>query len=175
MDSLTRQYIEAAETPQLYETLEVCTELDGRYAVLLNGQMLTDCHYANSHTRTAEIGLVDIVGDLLLDADDHPLNTVVHGDIIIFKLDEKEHLIPKSSEEVTPEEKKFTIKEIAWYLQGCLLTQTPFPFGAADTDFKENQSLKYAIHELYDFEDGIEAVTLRRPRDDKKEPNEKAV
>ena len=46
---------------------------------------------------------------------------------------------------------KFSIEEIRQYLEGCCL----------NGDDEKNDMLKYAISELEDYEDGIEAVTER--------------
>lgn len=57
------------------------------------------------------------------------------------------------------EHKKYSIKEIKEYLKGCLLMSN---FGKGyTTDMVENVSLKNAIHDISDSEDGIEAVINR--------------
>lgn len=55
--------------------------------------------------------------------------------------------------------KKYTIEEIKNYLSGCLLMRN-FDIDYT-TNIVENISLKNAIHDISDVEDGIEAVTNR--------------
>lgn len=50
--------------------------------------------------------------------------------------------------------RRYTIEEIRAYLEGCKFTG-----GTCSNEW--NQSLLYAIHELEDHEDGIEAFTER--------------
>jgi len=67
-------------------------------------------------------------------------------------------------------QKKFTIKEIKEYLSGCLILRCDQGYM---TNLIENSSLKNAIHEIDDPEDGIEAVTerLKRYESEKSEKN----
>jgi len=56
----------------------------------------------------------------------------------------------------------FTIKEIKYYLDGCRFSISD---GEKLVPCKDkNFSLDYAIHELDDYEDGIDAVLERRPK-----------
>jgi len=65
--------------------------------------------------------------------------------------------------------KKYTIEEIKYYLQGCILIQYIGKTSKKVTDkLEHNDALKIAIHELEDFEDGIEAVLIRRKQNESK-------
>jgi len=57
-------------------------------------------------------------------------------------------------------EKTFTIEQIRYYLTGNLLNK--FINGVYTDENSSNDSLKNAITELEDYEDGIDAVCERR-------------
>ena len=62
------------------------------------------------------------------------------------------------------DEKKYSIEEIKYYLDGCLLMRD-VGYGITDK-ITENRSLKNAIIDLEDPEDGIEAVLKGREEQD---------
>lgn len=66
----------------------------------------------------------------------------------------------------------YTIEEIRYYLEGCRFVDG---YGFRSKYF-DCRALNHAIHELEDYEDGIEAMILRRPttrkENDKNEINE---
>ena len=59
---------------------------------------------------------------------------------------------------------KFTIDEIRHYLEGCLISKYTGPGKGFSIEVTENKTLKWAIVDLEDPEDGIVAVVLRKKK-----------